>query len=431
MAHRASLWVLLLCALPGVAGAASWWNSDWQFRKEVGFDLSAQGADIQSSPADVPVLIRLSLANFNFFNDAKPDGSDFRVIASDDKTPLKFHFERYDAQNQMALLWVRVPRLAGGAKSDRVYVYYGNPKAPAAADVAGSYDNDQALVLHFGEAQGLPQDATAYKNNASASTAELSAASLIAGGAKFAGAQSVTVPATATLRLIPAAGLTASAWVKADQPQAQADVLAFEDGPKDLVLGIDGAKAFARLSGLAGGTVLVRQATDLAVGQWHHLAMRVGDGALKLFVDGAEVGSAPAAPVEMAGALTVGASGHNSNYLSGEVDEVEVAKVARSADWIKAAARGQAADGPLVLFGADGQREGGAGLLLRHDRQEPDGRRLGGDRDLSRDALPRDPGHGRQGSVPRPHRGREQEVHDGVPQAERRPARARQAGVRG
>jgi biopolymer transport protein ExbB len=359
MMLRTCLCAVLLCVAPTVAGAASWWNQDWQYRKEVGFDLTAQGADVQSSPADMPVLIRLSLANFNFFNDAKPDGSDFRVIAGDDKTPLKFHFERYDAQNQMALLWVRVPRLTGGAKSDRVYVYYGNPKAAAGSDLAGSYDNDQALVLHFSESQGLPQDATAYKNNPDASTAEPSPASLIAGGAKLNGRQSVSVPATATLRLIAASGLTASAWVKVDQPQAQAYVLALEDGAKELVLGIDGTQAFARFVGTAVPVRVQQSSGELAAGHWHHLAIRVGDGTLKLFVDGAEAGSAPVTAVEIGGRFAVGASTRSSNYLTGEVDEVEVSKIARSADWLKAAARGQAADGPLVLFGADGQREGG------------------------------------------------------------------------
>jgi biopolymer transport protein ExbB len=356
---RAVIIAVVLVAAPAVASAASWWNQDWQYRKEVGFDLTPQGADIAGSPADVPVLVRLSLANFNYFNDAKPDGSDFRVISGDDKTPLKFHFERYDAQNQMAFLWVRVPRLTGGAKSDRVYVYYGNPKAPTAEEAGPTYDADATLVLHFSESGGLPVDSTAYQNKPTVSTAERAPASLIAGGAKFAGGQSITVPASASLRLIPASGFTAAAWVKIDGAAASSDVIALEDGGKSLVLGIDGTKAFARLAG-AGAPITVTQGTgELATGQWHHLALRVGSGQLALYVDGAEAGTAPVTAVEIGGVLTIGASARGSNFLAGEVDEVQVSKVARAPEWIKAAARGQAADGPLVLFGADGQREGG------------------------------------------------------------------------
>ena len=148
--------------------ASSWWNGDWKFRKEIGFDLSASGADVAGTPQDVPVLVRLSLANFSYFNDTKPDGADFRVIAGDDKTPLKYHFEKYDPQEQMALLWVSVPQITGGSKTDRIYAYYGNADAPAAADVPGTYDASQVLVLQFDETTGLPLDATAYRNNATA-----------------------------------------------------------------------------------------------------------------------------------------------------------------------------------------------------------------------------------------------------------------------
>src|SRR5882672_1150919 len=158
--------LFILCAAaavltPGLAQA--WWNDDWQFRKELTFDLSPAGANLTGSPANVPVLVRLSLANFEFFNDTKPDGGDLRFIAGDDKTALKYHIERYDPQAQIAFVWVQVPRLSGGAAGDKIYLYYGNKEAAAAADAHGTYDANQALVYHFGAAAGAPQDATAYK----------------------------------------------------------------------------------------------------------------------------------------------------------------------------------------------------------------------------------------------------------------------------
>src|SRR5215510_10006172 len=97
---RAAL-ALLLLATPLVSQA--WWNEDWKFRKELSFDLTPAGADIAGTASDVPVLIRLHIGNFNYFADTKPDGGDLRFLAADDKTPLKFHIERYDPQNQMAL----------------------------------------------------------------------------------------------------------------------------------------------------------------------------------------------------------------------------------------------------------------------------------------------------------------------------------------
>jgi biopolymer transport protein ExbB len=70
-------------------------------------------------------------------------------------------------------------------------------------------------------------------------------------------------------------------------------------------------------------------------------------------------GSAPLSLQELGGTFTIGAA-NDSRFLTGDVDEVEVSKVVRSADWLKAAARSQAMDANLVLYGADGQKEGGS-----------------------------------------------------------------------
>ena len=364
-------WALVAALLPAVVLAASWWNNDWKFRKEIGFDLSPTGADVSGTLTDFPVLVRLSLANFAYFSDTKPDGSDFRLIAGDDKTPLKFHFEKYDPQDQMAFLWVRMPQMTGGSKTDKIYAYYGNPGAAAAADVAGTYDTSQVLVLSFNEASGLPLDGTAYKNNPSVSTALLTPASLIGGGAKFSGKESITVPASPSLRLLPNQGFTASAWLRVEQPQ-QAVVFSLAEDKKLIELALDGSKLVARAA-LEGAPVTIAQTSDLSMSQWHHVALTAGNGKLALYIDGIAAGSAPVTLEEVAGEFTIGAAGAGAagagaagaaaagqtRYLNGEVDEVRVSKVARSADWIKASARSQGMDSNFVLYGVDGQREGG------------------------------------------------------------------------
>jgi biopolymer transport protein ExbB len=359
MSFRKRLLIAFLSFTPMVVWAAgSWWNNDWQFRKEISFDLSPTGADVAGAPQDVPVLVRLSVANFGYFGDVKPDGADFRAIASDDKTPLKFHFERYDSQNQLAFLWIDVPKLTGGAKTDKIYIYYGNNGAAAASDAAATFDVNQVLALEFNQSSGLPLDATAYKNNPTASTAELTPASLIAGGAKFSGSQSITVPSSPTLRLT-TAGFTASAWIKFDAALKQADVISLADQGHEITLGVDGTHAFARYAGTGAPVTVTASGADLSVGEWHHLALTAASGQMTLYVDGASAGQATIAPQDIAGTLTIGASARGTNFFSGEMDQVEVAKVARSADWIKAVAHDEGTAASLIIYGADGQKEGG------------------------------------------------------------------------
>ena len=351
--------VLLLCSGWG-SPARAWWNGDWQFRKEITFDLSPKGADIPGAPTDMPVLIRLSLGNFQYFGDSNPDGSDFRFIAADDKTPLKFHIERFDPQAQIALIWVRMPQLTGGGTSDKVFLYYGNKKAVAATDAPGTYDVNQALVYHFGAAKGAPQDVTAYKTEPSSFNAEVNSASLIGAGAKFAGAQTISIPATGAVRLAQGKGLTLSAWVRFEAAQSQGYIAQLSGQGRELVLGLAGTQAFARYQ---GGTtpVEVRQSGQLTTGEWHHLVMRIGDGHLTLFVDGADSGHADTDTQEIGGVLTIGGSAAKGNYFSGDMDELEVSNSARSSDWIKASARSQGMVAPLVVYGGDAQKDSSGG----------------------------------------------------------------------
>lgn len=355
-----ALLMMSLCLLGTAWGQEkAWWNGDWPYRKEITLDASAAAANIAGSADNVPVLVRLSLANFQYFNNLKPDGSDLRVIAHDDSTPLKFHIEHFDPQAQIALIWVLLPKLSGGGKTS-FYLYYGNEKASSAADPAGTYDDHEVLVYHFGPAKGSPQDATHYKIEPSAFNATVNAASLIGAGVSFSGSGTITVPATGALHLTAGQGFTVSAWVRFAAAQTSADVVQLSGSGKQLVLGIGGTQAFTRYQDGSGTPVSVQQTGQLTTGDWHHLALSLGGGQLTLYVDGAQAGQAPAQAADISGTLTVGGSADGSGYFTGDMDELEVSDIARSADWIKAAATSQGMMAPLVVYGTDAQKDSGS-----------------------------------------------------------------------
>jgi biopolymer transport protein ExbB len=361
-ARSTALALSLLIGLLGYTQSAqAWFNDKWAFRKELTLDLSAQGADIQGTPTDVPVLVRLSLANFGYFGDTKPDGTDLRFVAGDDKTPLESHIERYDPQAQIAFIWVKVPRLTGGVATDKIFLYYGNKEAAGGAPASGTYDKSQALVYHFGPPSGSPQDSTAYKTEPSAFTAEVNNASLIGSGVKLSAAHNIAIPATGAAKLVAAQGLTLSAWVRIDAPQQNAYIAALEDGAKSLVLGIDGANVYARFNGGNGPAATAQSSVPLPSGEWHHVALRAGNGAIVVLIDGAEAGQAAATLADIGGTLTIGSSAQNANAFNGELDELQVSNVARPNEWIKAAARSQGMVAPLVVYGGDAQKDSGGG----------------------------------------------------------------------
>jgi len=341
------LFVVLLLLAPV---SHAWWNDDWTARKRITLDTSKSGVEIASGLENVPVLVRLHTGNFDF-NSAKDDGSDLRFIAGDDKTPLNFHIEKFDAVNQLGLVWVRVPKLQPGSNSQHIWLYTGNEKAGPASDAKGTFDVNQVAVHHFEASSGAPQDATGYANHAAEFAGVRLAGAAIGSGLGFDGKVVLSIPASPSLKFTSAAGMTASFWMRAASVDQNAVLFRLAEGGKRINVGLAGGKLYASISD-GGGEVRTGPGADLVAGAWNHVAVVV-DRKVSLYVNGALAGEALAACPDMAGAVTMGEG------FTGEMDELGLANVARSGDWIKVAAQGQGADAKLTVFGEDESGEGG------------------------------------------------------------------------
>ena len=338
----------LLCAPLSHAS----WNADWKQRVKIGLNTTAEGLPIAAGVDSAPVLVRLHTGNFQFV-EAKPDGSDLRFVAGDDKTPLKFHIEKFDGLNELALVWVQVPKLLPGSKTDGIWLYYGNPNAPAAGDAKGTYDATQALVYHFSEREASPQDSTANANHAARSSARVNNVGLIGAGLTFDATSELALPASPSLKSS-TTGMTLSMWIK---PLDTADVpiYAQTEGAGPLKLSIRGGTLLAQ-----SGALVATTTAPVTAGVWQHVAVVAKDG-LAIYVNGQEAARVAGSVPDLDGAAIVGKG------FKGDIDELQVSTVARSADWIKTAAQSQGADQKLVTYGAaegeGGDSEGGTSTL--------------------------------------------------------------------
>jgi biopolymer transport protein ExbB len=312
----------------------AWWNEQWTGRKKI--TLTSAAGEV----VDAPVLVRLHTGNFDFFS-ANDNGSDLRVIAGDDKTELKFHFEKWDVGNELALVWVNVPKLL---PQTEIFLYFGNENAASAANSKATYDA-ASVVYHFAEPEGLPQDSALNGLHAVQSSAQRIAASFSNGGVGFNGSQSVTLPVVKA-----SGGFSFAVWLK---PSSLDGTVIQSD---NLRVALEGG-----LVKVQSGTSSLVSSTALSAGKWHHLGVTVSD-ALRVYVDGKPAGEAPGAALP-AVSITLGTG------FQGEMDEVQVAGAARNADWIAV----QAAQGPdskLVALGEDEANEGGGeashmGIILK------------------------------------------------------------------
>jgi biopolymer transport protein ExbB len=328
--------VLIGAAAP--TAAAGWWQADYAYRTKI--NLNAQAAGVTGEVARAPVLIRLHTGNFDFA-DVKADGSDLRFVAGDDRTPLAFHIEKWAPAEQQALVWVDVSNLKPGAAAS-IYAYYGNEKAEAGQNAAGTFGADYRLVWHF-DGAGAPQDATRNGLNGVGGEGR-NTGGLIGQSLTLDGASAVSVPAEAFAQ----GPVSVSFWVK---PGSDGQLL----GLPGLSLISEGATLFLDAAGQRSA------GAALPAGTWAHVAL-VNDGQKwSLFVNGQPAG-------EVAGALATGPAVLGQGFV-GEIDEFRVAGVAlpQAAFQLAAASEGQGAK--LLIFDTAEQTESGGhnyfGILFK------------------------------------------------------------------
>lgn len=338
--------LLLAAALP----AQAWWNDEWSSRKAITLNTAADGADLKAGLVNVPVLVRLHTGNFDFVS-AREDGADLRFIAEDDKTPLKFHIEKFDSLGEMAMIWVQVPNLQPGNNTQKIWLYSGHEEVAAGSDAKGTYDVNQLGVWHFAESTGTPQDATGYANHAREFTGARFSGAAIGEGIKFEGESTLVIPASPSLKISRAAGVTFSAWVRLTTEGQNTILFSQQDGAKSIVVALESGKLVAVVN---DGSVSLRTEpqVDLPAAVWHHVALTVEEKTL-LFVNGQKVAESAAICPDMGGEIALGRG------LVGEIDELAVSNVARGEDWVRAAALGQGAEAKLTVFGESEEAEGG------------------------------------------------------------------------
>lgn len=351
---RIVLLVLSLLMLPNLAHA--WWNNDWGFRKKITLDVQQLQQSGVKPVAEGLVLVRLHTGNFSFFADLGEKGKDLRFMAADDKTPLKFYIEKIDTVNEMALIWVKLPKDIASSDEPMLWMYYGNPKAVAADEAAGIFDVNQAVAYHF-EA-GPVKDSTAYGNQPASVTATAVEGGSAGDALLFDGRQALRIASSPTLQMTTDPGWTISSWVKIDQ--AQSDAVLFQRDK--LILSVRGQSPVLTVI----GKEFVSPAS-LNLAAWQHVAVTANANGFTLYVDGKPVGNLSAALSVLDGEISVGAALDGSRGFVGAMDEFGVVKLPRDANSLQFAALMQGQTATLLNYGEDStpdSEEGGESYLV-------------------------------------------------------------------
>jgi biopolymer transport protein ExbB len=342
---------LLIIAFVAIAlpvRASAWWNSDWSARKKINLDLTSKGVPITDNVGDTAVLVRLYDSNFTF-SISKPDGSDLRFIADDDKTELPYHIEKFDTLLNAGFVWVKIPALKANAVTS-FWMYYGNTseKLDKAENYKATYDATTVLVYHFNEHGQQAFDFSGLSNIAK-NAASFTDGSMIGTGSRFDGQKSVEIPASASLNWTESAPFTLSVWVKPTKFESNQEIISRRSGIAKFAVGLDQGKAYIEVIN-SGRTTRATATTGIPIGSWHNIAVSSDGSKQKLYVDGVNVSSLDVSTPSITGSVFIS----NTGFI-GELDELTISSIARSADYIKFQALEQAGDtaSKLVSIGED------------------------------------------------------------------------------
>ena len=337
--------------LSGSLQARTWWNDAWRSRAKITLDTTDSGVPVSDAIGTTTVLLRLHDGNFNF-NAAKEDGSDLRFVTADDKTLLASQIEKFDPVMNEGFVWIKIPDLKPGATTD-IYLYFAHDEKKKGAkgektDLPKSaYDSDTVCVYHFNEHGTPPGDSSGEGNGAETPGIPVEGA-IIGGGVKIDPKKPISIQAKPTGAILEAAPYTWMAWVKPTALTPNTAIYSRKDGANALRIGLDNGVPFLEITN-ASGTQRSTPVAPLTAGTWKHLAI-VSDGSrTTLYVDGAAVANLPVALPSINGQAFIGGDGDGKPGFSGEIDEMEISKSARTPGFIKLAALGQGQQNAKLL----------------------------------------------------------------------------------
>ena len=319
--------------------------------------ITIDSSKVNGNQSDFPVWIDLTDADIGAR--AQANGRDIYFTAADGTTILDYEIQRWDANAHRLLAWVRVPSLPANSNTV-LYVYYGDPSTAATAYPAGVFKSSFAAVWHLDDA--LPAtmiaDATATHAGTPNLTTTTQTAAKLGGGLAFTGGNDTitfTNPLsgnqahTISVWLSQAATTHASAIIvmgTAMMGQARWLYGHFMSAVMAIGYYTDDWSTTTNLDG--GGFVLV------------HWVFEGTNGKNHLYVNGAEIGGSPMTLAGVNTQGTAGTIGHapepafgTNMGLTGTIDELRVATVARTAGWIATEYANQSSPGTFYSVGAE------------------------------------------------------------------------------
>ncbi len=325
--------------------------SSWTHSKDVVLNTSPSGADVVSTQTNFPVLVRLYGADFPA--EAKSDGSDIRFATSDEATALSYEIEDWNNGASTAEIWVLVSSIQGNNATQYIKIYWGNASASDESNSQAVFGSSNGFVGAWHLHDNM-NDATA-NNNTITNSGSADAACLIADGQQLDGSNDYLDFPAANM----SAGrseLTLSMWVKVDESTSSNTIWDeyYNSNYWQFSIRQDYWHTRDASTGTSGSRDNNLSMPSLTVGSWTYLTFvySVSGNVKAIYANGVLSNSTSTSIDALTSERDAARFGYpaDGDNFDGQVDEIQFASVARSADWIKLAYENQRSSQTLVEF---------------------------------------------------------------------------------
>ncbi len=355
--------LVIVCAatlvLPGKSAfSQNWYNSSWLYRQGITIDSDNVDFSLSGSLSQFPVLISLTDGSNSLFGNAQPDGDDILFTASDGHTKIPHEIQAYDdtGGSEELLAWVRVPTFNNGSNTV-IYMYYGNASASSQETPSSVWDSNFKGVWHLEESAAgvgtadLYQDSTSNNNHGDDQVAHAGKAGRIGNGQQFDGVGDyIDCGNDGSLNVN---NLTIEVWIYSTGFAVNGGIVS---------KGLDAFRQYWTWTWGGNGSyeidndVNVNDAWLLSTDQWQHMALTWDGTNVVTYLNGTLGVSNGQGTGNIDPTVEPLLFGYidGYNYWDGNLDEVRLSSIARSADWIKASYVSQNNPEAYLTFQAEG-----------------------------------------------------------------------------
>jgi len=346
-------------------GPTDWFNASWIYRKQIVIDESMVSGSTDLT--NFPILINIT--DSGLLANAQADGDDITFTSSDGTTQLDHEIENYNSGTGQLYAWVEVPTL-NALSSTTLYMYYGNGAASNQQDVTGTWDTNYVAVYHLEEAvtdegTGGTYDDSTTSNNDSAQNGPDDVAAQIYNGQDFDGTNDfASATDAASIDFTDTDDMTITGWFNRDTFNTDDVVLAKKNGilvsEQGYQIMITAADQMVFHAADATDQYTVTSVATFAATGWNHFGLVWDQDSAansEIYVNGIDNNATDAGTIanvndlSNALALRLGYEVDNQNPFGGKLDEIRIAKTARSSDWVTTEYNTSAAPGTYTFYG--------------------------------------------------------------------------------